>query len=69
VKVQTDRKTLTQYHDGKLGYLSQSSAPLYFGLGDATKIDKIEVRWPSGQTQILDKGLGPNRSMTIKEPQ
>ena len=31
---------------GKSGYLSQSVLPLYFGLGDATTIDGIEVDWP-----------------------
>jgi hypothetical protein len=43
----------TQFHDGKSGYLAQSSLPLYFGLGDATKLDSVEVRWPSGAQQIL----------------
>jgi len=28
------------------GYLSQSSKTLHFGLGDRTKIDRAEVRWP-----------------------
>src|SRR5438046_3528184 len=46
-------KTYTRYHDGKSGYLSQSSMPLYFGLDDAPKIDRIEVRWPSGRKQML----------------
>jgi Flp pilus assembly protein TadD len=29
-------------------YLSQSSAVLHFGLGDATSIDRLEVRWRGG---------------------
>ena len=33
-------------------YLSQSEFPLYFGLGDASKIDRVEVRWPNGGTQV-----------------
>ena len=31
------------------GYLSQSSKWLHFGLGNATEIESIRVRWPNGQ--------------------
>ena len=54
-------------HDGKSGYLSQSDAPLYFGLGKDTKIDKILVHWPSGKKQEITNGLVLNKLMTIKE--
>jgi hypothetical protein len=48
--------------------LSQSVLPLYFGLGDATKIDRIEVDWPSGRKQVLSKGLHQNQTLRIAEP-
>ena len=51
VEVHAGGRVLARVHDGKSGYLSQSSLPLYFGLGDATKVDRISVRWPSGKTQ------------------
>jgi enediyne biosynthesis protein E4 len=35
VRVTSGGRTLMKYNDGKSGYLSQSSLPLYFGLGDA----------------------------------
>jgi hypothetical protein len=55
VKVYTVGHTLTQFADGKSGYLSQSSLPLYFGLGDAKNIDAVEIRWPSGvRTRLKD---------------
>jgi len=57
VTVRAGGKLLTQYSDGKSGYLSQSLLPLYFGLGDATKVESVEVRWPSGQTQTVFKEL------------
>ncbi len=44
---------VTKFMDGKSGYLSQSDLPLYFGLGDATKIDSIDVLWPSGTRQTV----------------
>jgi hypothetical protein len=36
------------------GYLSQSSRTLHFGLGDRSKIDRVEIRWPSGLRQQID---------------
>jgi enediyne biosynthesis protein E4 len=68
VRVVTERGTLTRYHDGKSGYLSQSSAPLYVGLGEATKIERIEVEWPSGTDQTLTEGLTLNTRIDITEP-
>ena len=67
VEVVAGGRSFTKYHDGKSGYLSQSSLPLYFGLGSATEIDRIEVRWPSGRRQILEEGLTPNSLIEIVE--
>src|SRR3982751_683359 len=53
VRVHAGGRIWTQQHDGKSGYLSQSSMPLYFGLGDATEISSIEVQWPSGAKQLF----------------
>jgi enediyne biosynthesis protein E4 len=36
-------------------YYSQSSLALHFGLGEATAVDGIEVRWPSGAVQKIGK--------------
>ena len=35
------------------GYLSQSDLRVHFGLAAATKIDSVEIRWPSGATEVL----------------
>jgi hypothetical protein len=67
VKVYSGSKIYTRYHDGKSGYLSQSSLPLYFGLGDDSRIDRIEVNWPSGKKQTLGEGLAANTLLTITE--
>jgi enediyne biosynthesis protein E4 len=53
VRVKAGGRTWTQWNDGKSGYLSQSSMPLYFGLGDSKEIDSVEVLWPSGKTQTV----------------
>jgi hypothetical protein len=68
VKLTVGGMTQTQAHDGKSGYLSQSSLPLYFGLGDATKVDRIEVAWPSGKKQVLEQDITPNTLIPIVEP-
>lgn len=67
VKVQAGGKIYTQWADGKSGYLAQSVMPFYFGLGDATQVEKIEVRWPSGQKQTVIQGLVTNQLLTIRE--
>jgi enediyne biosynthesis protein E4 len=68
VRLHADGQTYTRYNDGKFGYLSQSVLPLYFGLGDATKIDRIEVDWPSGLKQVVSKNLEENQTLKISEP-
>lgn len=68
VRVHSGGQIYTQYNDGKSGYLSQSVLPLYFGLGDTSKIDSIDVTWPSGIKQTLMKGLAENQTLKITEP-
>ena len=67
VKVHAGTNTYTQYTDGNSGYFAQSVLPLYFGLGEVTRVDKIEVRWPSGIQQSVTAGLELNRLLTIRE--
>jgi len=67
VRVTSGGRTLMKYNDGKSGYLSQSSLPLYFGLGDAQKVDRVEVDWPSGRKQVITQDLHVNDVLQIKE--
>jgi enediyne biosynthesis protein E4 len=68
VRVIAARRPLFKYHDGKSGYLSQSSLPLYFGLADAQKIDRVEVDWPSGKKQVVTQNLPIDQLLQITEP-
>lgn len=45
-------------------YLSSSEIALHFGLGDATTIDAIEVRWPGGARETFDGGA-VDRAITL----
>jgi hypothetical protein len=37
-----------------VGYLSQSDSRAHFGLGQATRADRVEVRWPGGGKTTLE---------------
>ena len=62
-----DLTQIDEVHSGD-SYLSQSDLRLQFGVGKATKIDSIEVRWPSGAVDKIT-GVGVNRILTVKEGQ
>jgi enediyne biosynthesis protein E4 len=64
VTAQVGRHTYRKVYDGKSGYLSQSQYPLYFGLGAADVVDRIDIIWPSGHQQVL---YGPIESNTLVE--
>ena len=68
VRVRAGGRVYTKYNDGKSGYLSQSALPLYFGLDDADRIERIEVDWPSGRKQVETQQLEVNRTRQIVEP-
>jgi len=67
VRVTAGGRTFMKYHDGKSGYLSQSSLPLYFGLGDTAKVERVEVVWPSGNKQVVSK-VSANEVLQVTEP-
>ena len=39
---------------GVFGYLSASDPRPHFGLGAADRADRVEIRWPDGQEQLLE---------------
>lgn len=47
-------------------YLSQNDPRLHFGLGAATKIQTVEVLWPSGNKEVL-RDLAADSIYTIEE--
>jgi enediyne biosynthesis protein E4 len=61
---------LTEYDEVRSGgsYLSSSDLRLHFGVGAATKIDNLEVRWPSGQKDA-GTNLSVDRMFVVKEGQ
>jgi hypothetical protein len=67
VKVTAGGATQTKVLDGNSGYLSHSLYPLYFGLGSADAVDRIEVLWPSGKTQVVQPPFTLNSRIDVRE--
>jgi hypothetical protein len=66
VRVTNGSETQTKMLTSGGSYLSSSELVLTFGLGDRSKTDAIEIRWPSGQTDQL-KDVPADQIITIKE--
>jgi enediyne biosynthesis protein E4 len=48
------------------GYLGESDLRVHFGIGRAASITRIDVRWPSGETENL-QNIAANQILTITE--
>lgn len=67
ITLKTANLTQTKVNDGKSGYLSQSSYPLYFGLDNDQEILEIKIVWPGGKEQIINKNIPLNDLLVIEE--
>ena len=47
-------------------YLSMNDLRLHFGLGAAERIDKIEIRWPSGLNETFDDLPADSRLLILE---
>jgi hypothetical protein len=66
VKITAGGMTQTdEVHSGG-SYLSQSDLRLHFGLGSATKIDSVEIHWPSGTVDRIGS-LAPDHFYSVLE--
>jgi hypothetical protein len=50
-----------------MGYASSSHAGVHFGLGSAPGPVRVEVQWPSGMKQVVEK-VAVNRVLEVVEP-
>jgi hypothetical protein len=53
VRLTAGGRTLLRFVDPGNGFAAQGSRRLHFGLGTATQVERVEVRWPSGLVQVL----------------
>jgi enediyne biosynthesis protein E4 len=59
-------KNQYQYRESASGYLSQNDPRIHFGLGKSEKVDRIEIKWPSGKIQVLEN-IPVNQILKVKE--
>jgi hypothetical protein len=64
--VRAGRRTLVDEVRSGSSYDSHSDMRVHFGLGSATKVDWVEVRWPSGLLERFE-GLAPDKIHTLRE--
>jgi enediyne biosynthesis protein E4 len=51
---------------GSTSVASTNQSAVHFGLGPATTVDRLEVRWPSGAVQVLDD-VDVDQLVTVQE--
>ncbi|MCC7142587.1 MAG: VCBS repeat-containing protein [Candidatus Eisenbacteria bacterium] len=66
VTVEIPGATLIREQQSGTGYLSSSQHALHFGLGSATEVSTLTVRWPAGGVQTLTNVAG-GQKITIVE--
>jgi len=67
IKITSGGVVQTAQKKSTTGYLSQNDPRMHFGLGKNNVIDKLEIKWPSGQVQVLEN-VKANQILTVKEP-
>ena len=79
IRVKTAARILVDEVRSGSSYISNSDMRVHFGLGSATKIEWVEVRWPSGliekfpdlpvdQIHTLKEGSGVAAAVEVKKP-
>ena len=67
VKLFWNGQQQVQQVSGGSGFCAQNQRRLHFGLGKNPRVEKAEVRWPSGKTQTIEKPATAQINR-IKEP-
>lgn len=61
------KRTLYNHVTTSVGFMSSSDKRVHFGLGAETKIERVEIRWPSGVTQQIAHPLA-DQILKVDEP-
>ena len=58
----------TQMREVKSGssYLGQNDLRVHFGLGEATRVERIDVRWPAGDVETI-RDVAADQIVTVTE--
>jgi hypothetical protein len=66
VRLETGKQRQTTTVRGDGSYMSHSDTRAHFGLGEATRVDRLEIRWPSGLVETAT-GLAADRFYVARE--
>jgi hypothetical protein len=66
ITVKAGARTLVDEVRSGSSYISQSDQRVHFGLGPVTKVDSVQVRWPSGLVERFEN-LPADSMHTLKE--
>ncbi len=77
LELEAGGRRLVRVHQPNAGYLSANDPRVHFGLGTATAIDRLTVRWPSGAEQswaeietgrywVLEEGVAEARPASVR---
>jgi hypothetical protein len=66
IRLTTESRTQIREIRAGSSYLSQNDLRAHFGLGRATRADRIEIRWPSGRSEVL-RDVAVNQIVTVGE--
>jgi hypothetical protein len=58
---------IAEVHSGR-GYQSHFGARLHFGLGDRDQIERIDIRWPSGDAETIEN-ISADQLLTVVQGQ
>jgi hypothetical protein len=59
------RRQMREVQSGS-SYLTQNDLRAHFGLGAANRSERLEIRWPSGATEVV-ADLPGNHVITVRE--
>jgi hypothetical protein len=66
VEIETGgRKQISEVRSGG-NYISHDDMRIHFGLGEASRVDRVRIRWPNGNMEELG-GFEADRFVTIRE--
>ena len=67
VEVHAGGRVLHRQVKGGGSYASANDPRLSIGVGEAEQVDRLEIRWPSGERSTLN-GLAADRAHRVVEP-
>ena len=66
VRLRADGRTQVRTVNGAGSYLGHSDTRLYFGLGEASGVERVEVLWPDGTATHLED-LPANKLLIVRK--